>query len=107
MEVLTYERAVFMFKTARNGLRKLENETYLEREGDTFVIRFWEVDIIRIYADGTYRLRHGGYKTNTTQDRISRYSPVKVYRRKGEWFHPDGTPFVDGVLVDSNGTIKG
>jgi hypothetical protein len=46
-------------------------------------------------------LNSGGWRTSTTKDRINKYSPVKVYQRKYEWYLQDGTEFEDNILVNS------
>lgn len=86
--------------------RKIDNNTYLERRSDgSIAVRLHDTDVVTYYPDGLIELRTDGWDTSTTQDRIDRYSPIRMYKRKGEllvrstpWSDPDGEEsFFEGM----------
>jgi hypothetical protein len=100
---MTYAEAVSMVhgKTNRKE-RKIGNNTYAEIEYDDSVsVRLHGTAVVRFYPNGTVKLNSGGWRTSTTKDRINKYSPVKVYQKKYEWYLQDGTEFEDNILVNS------
>jgi hypothetical protein len=83
--VLTYSECKKLMASARNPAsgKPLENNTRLyEREGahapggTYYAVRFHNTDIVEIYANGTFGIRHGGWTTASTRDRIRSYAPV-------------------------------
>ena len=80
------------YNTAKNILesrytRKLCNNTYLVAQGDGgFAIRLHQTNILVIFKDGSCRLRHGGWETRITKERLNRYLPdgFEIYSHKGE-----------------------
>lgn len=89
--------------------RKAENNTWIVRRGpECIAVRLHQTDVVLIYSDGRWVLRTGGYQTNTTKDRINRYSPAGLYQKRRAWFL-DGaggrTPFADGIMVDAAGAV--
>jgi hypothetical protein len=100
---MTYAEAVSMVhgKTNRKE-RKIGNNTYAEIGYDDSVsIRLHGTAVVRFYPNGTVKLNSGGWRTSTTKDRINKYSPVKVYQKKYEWYLQDGAEFEDNILVNS------
>jgi len=100
---MTYAEAVSMVhgKTNRKE-RKIGNNTYAEIGYDDSVsIRLHGTAVVRFYPNGTVKLNSGGWRTSTTKDRINKYSPVKVYQKKYEWYLQDGAEFADNILVNS------
>ena len=83
--MITFDKAETMMRTARNGSRKLGNNTYLHGSGDTYSVRYHSTDIVAIHRDGTYTLRTGGWETSTTKTRLNEYSPARVYSEGGVW----------------------
>lgn len=86
--------------------RKIGHNTTLERlEGGTIGVRFHDTIIVRFYASGSLDLNSGGYRTNTTKERINRYLPegYSLYQRAKVWRiqGPDKIEqdFNDGVMV--------
>lgn len=77
--MVTYSEASAMVKRGRNGRKRLQNNTYLERRGEDFAVRLHYTDVVTIHADGTFTLRTGGWETVTTKDRINGYGPARVY----------------------------
>jgi hypothetical protein len=98
---MTHTEAVKMVRGKRNAdRRKVGNNTYAEILHDGSVgIMLHSTYVVKIHEDGTYTLNSGGWQTNTTKDRINKYSPVSVYQKNYEWFLRDGTPFEDKMLV--------
>jgi hypothetical protein len=100
---MTYAEAVSMVhgKTKQKA-RKVGNNTYAEIEYDNSVsIRLHGTAVVRFYPNGLVKLNSGGWRTSTTKDRINKYSPVKVYQKKYEWYLQDGAEFEDNILVNS------
>ena len=99
---MTHTEAVQMVrgKTKWATRRKVGNNTYAEILSDGSVgIMLHGTYVVKIHQDGTYTLNTGGWYTPTTKDRINKYSPVRVFQRKGDWYLNDGTPYMDGVVV--------
>ena len=85
-------------KVAHNTVR------YTNSDGAE-VIRLHHTDIILKNKDGTVTLDTGGWKTPTTKDRLNRFSPVRVYSKRGTWFVDGEVPFYDGLTVAEDGTV--
>ena len=85
--------------------RKIDNNTYLEKIDEVFVIRFYDTDIIVIYPDNTQVLRTGGYKTATTKNRISKYSFTRINQDKRVWYLHNGAKFTECVRVNASGEV--
>ena len=80
--------------------RKIGNNTYAEIEHDRSIsVSLHGTDVVRFYPNGLVKLNSGGWRTQTTQRRINKYSPVKIFQKNFEWFLTDGTPFEDNMLV--------
>ena len=70
--VITFSDAASMMRTARNGSRKLGNNTYLHESGpDAYAVRYHATDVVIIHRDGTYELATAGWDTITTKARIN------------------------------------
>jgi len=88
-------------KTKRNS-RKVGNNTYAEILHDSSVgITLHGTCVVRIHPDNSATLNTGGWYSSTTKDRMNKYSPVRVYQNKGEWYlnNDDNTPYEDGMTV--------
>jgi hypothetical protein len=93
--MLTYEDAAQMMKAARNGRRKLGNNTYLEERRfpgvhdasciPSYAVRLHDTDVVTLHPDGSQTLNSGGWRTVTTKDRINAYSIAGVWSERGEW----------------------
>jgi hypothetical protein len=100
---MNYAEAVSMVhgKTKQKA-RKIGNNTYAEIESDNSVsIRLHGTAVVRFYPNGLVKLNSGGWRTSTTKNRINKYSPVKVYQKKYEWYLQGGAEFEDNILVNS------
>ena len=100
---MTYESAKEMLRKARKGTKALCHMTTLRQEGDSFVIRYHNTDVVTLNEDGTYILNSGGWYTPTTKDRINEYSPARIHQEKGLWYHKNGFMFTDKCKVDCDG----
>ncbi len=100
---MNYNDAVEMVHGRTNRkTRKIGNNTYAEIEYDNSVsIRLHGTAVVRFYPNGVVKLNSGGWRTHTTKDRINKYSPVKVYQKKYQWYLQDGAEFEDNILVNS------
>jgi hypothetical protein len=93
-------------KTNRKS-RKVGNNTYAEIMSDGSVgITLHSTMIVRIHPDNSATLNTGGWHTSTTKDRMNKYSPVRVYQKKGEWYlnNDENTPYEDGMNVKDDKT---
>ena len=102
--MITFEGAQALIAKGRgNGTKKLGRNTWLEKDGETFVVRLHQTNIIRIFSSGLYELNSGGWNTMVTKDRINEYSPASITQRNFVWYLKGGVEFFDGVIVDSSG----
>lgn len=66
--------------------RKVKGNTYAERLANGNIgLRFHATMVCEYWPNGNVTLRSGGWQTVTTQDRINKNSPVRVYSNKGSW----------------------
>ena len=80
--------------------RKVANNTTARIKPDGSVaFMLYSTDVVTIHDDDSVTLRHGGHKTDTTKNRINRFSPFYVRQENWEWFTSHGTPFQEGMLV--------
>ena len=87
--------------------KRIGNNTLrVEYNDGTVAIRLHHTDVVTFLNDGTIVLNSGGWGTNTTKDRINKYSPVGVYQKKYEWFlYPSNEPFFDGINITRDGKV--
>jgi hypothetical protein len=91
--------------------KKLANHTYLRKEGDDYVIRLHETDIVTLKpAECTeYVLNTGGWYTSTTKARINDYSPARIFTKGGVWYVTDTTGktylYEDGMIINGCGVV--
>lgn len=91
-------------KLGNRDRKKLENNTYLHRlDANTLAVRLHSTDIVLVHGDGTYTLDSGGWRTLTTRDRISRYSPAGISQKNNIWY-VGASIFQDGMRVNAQGT---
>ena len=109
--MLTFKEAEQLILRGRGGKKKLENNTYLERESeDEFGVVLHSTTIVRIFRDGSYILDSGGWHTVTTKDRMNRYAmnryaPHGVSQCKYVWY-VKGKRFYDGIKILPNGEVE-
>jgi hypothetical protein len=90
---------------AKRGLdtKKIDNNTYVRKDGNCFVVKLHNTDIIKVHPGNVYELNAGGWQTVTTKSRLCEFTPARIYQKRGVWFLQDETPFFDGIRVDENG----
>ena len=93
--VLTVPKCNELFRKARfckytncKAVR-LENNTYLIQYADCYAVQLHQTDIITIYPD-KFVFRHNGWKTNTTKNRMERYSFINISVSKRIWYYRIG-----------------
>ena len=80
--------------------RKVANNTYARIQHDgSIAVRLYSTDVVTIHPDNSVTLRHGGHKTDTTKNRINRFSPFYVRQENWEWYVNGITPFEDGMTI--------
>ena len=66
--------------------------------------------VVGAFADGSFMLNSGGYRTVTTKERLNRFSPVIVHQKKGEWLvdMPEKTvEFSDRMWINAEDLFPG
>ncbi len=98
---MTHSEAVKMVRGKTNkDTRKVGNNTYAEILVDGSVgIALHGTTVVCIHPDNSATLNTGGWHTSTTKDRMNKYSPVRVYQRKGQWYLESGLEYEDGMIV--------
>lgn len=98
---MTYDKALRLLRTARNPAngKPIANNTRLFDRGDHIAIRLHNTDIIKLYPNGVVVLRHGGWQTITTKDRLNRYTDACIENRRGTWYLRDGREFYNGMTL--------
>lgn len=81
------------------------NNTVRYMSGGREIVRLHQTDIVTKHPDGTYELSTGGWKTRTTQDRLNRFSPARIYSKSGSWYLAPNVPYHDGVRIGPNGEL--
>lgn len=105
---MKFNEAIALYMKSRNADdgKPIGNNTRLVKvDANTLGVRLHNTIVVEIHNNGTYTLRHAGWRTNTTKDRINKYSPARLYQKGFEWYMPDGMPFFDGIKVDETGNV--
>ena len=108
---MNYEQAEQQYKKARTikgeKKKKLENNTYLLKDGEDYCVRLHQTVVVRIQPDNTCILNSGGWFTPTTKDRINRFSPKEISLSQSNkvWYLNNGSEFFDGIIVTENGQV--
>lgn len=88
--------------------KKVANNTYAIRYGDgTMAYRLHNTDVVTHGTD-FWELNSGGWRTNTTKDRINDWNPFKITQKNGQWFVQAGNKtydFYDGIRFDIDGNL--
>lgn len=103
---------------ASGRTRKLANNTYLETAGapERYAVRLHSANVVTFYRDGRIALDSGGWRTVTTKDRMTRFSPFAVWSERGVWYvgrrsaytaEPRPWVFVDGITFSPDGSVTG
>lgn len=87
---MTYESA--KEKLGNRESRKLENNTYLVKDGNHVAVKLHATNVITFRDDGQIVVDSGGYATVTTKDRINKYlpDPWRMYQEKSTWYLTKG-----------------
>ena len=86
-------------------LLKGNTVVYRTESENSVCIRFHETDILKFDADGNVTLDSGGYRTQTTKDRLNEFqSAVYVYQENFIWYvrfkNDSIVKFYDGMVID-------
>lgn len=95
---MNYTRA--LVKLAGRERRKLENNTYLEKRGDSIAVKLHKTDVVTLNPDGSSVYSSGGWRTVTTKDRINTYGDISISQVKGQWIVNNTHLFADGMKLD-------
>lgn len=92
--------------------RKLENNTYLIRDGEKVYVRLHDTNICQYNEDGTLTLDTGGWFTVTTKSRLNQcIAPLgfSITQVKGLWYFTPAVVFGKGCrpVLHPDGTITG
>lgn len=115
--------------TGRNHTsRKIANNTYLQRRGDSIAVRLHATDILTLHPNGDIVLDTGGWTTVTTKARFNEFLPrgFSVHSEKGVWYLSQGSfwsydaagnftpnnpeyreyPYADGITIHADDTVS-
>ncbi len=70
-----------------------------------YAVRLHNTAVVRIYPDDSVKLFSGGFRTNTTKQRINSFSPLGVYQKNRTWYLSPDVEFYDGVRISKDGSI--
>ena len=81
--------------------RKLDNNTYLIRDGKNLAIKLHDTNVVTYTPDGKIILNSGGWQTPTTKDRMEKFSPAHISQNNFVWYingsvYQDGCYYKDG-----------
>jgi len=80
-------RSEYAGKPLQNNTRLFHKEVMVEGVlTDAYVVRLHATDIVAILPDNRAMLFNGGWRTNTTLDRIRTYGSSHVYSEDSEWY---------------------
>jgi hypothetical protein len=101
--MLTFDDCkIILGKRSKKKLRL--NTTLSQKDDNTYVVCFYNTDIVEIRDDGTYTLNHGGWMTVTTKARINEYSPGYISQKNGVWYL-NSLPFKNGCCINLTGEL--
>lgn len=112
--VTNYQEASELLGTRDS--KKLENNTYLKRYDDYIGVMLHTTDVVKFYPE-YFELDSGGWNTQTTRDRINKYSNARVWvknsvmyvgipYKEGCSYHPESSVlFYDGIHYDYEGNL--
>lgn len=84
---MTYAMACEIISTNKVPVTvPITDSVSLEWDGIIHHLVLYKTRIITINPDNTHTIRTGGYRSRTTQERLSRYGHHIIKVRKGEWF---------------------
>lgn len=79
--------------------RPLEWHTVVNRRDvRTIAITYHQTDVVTYRDDGAILLNSGGWRTQTTKNRINEYSPLRVTQHLGVWYVTPDYIFADGMV---------
>jgi hypothetical protein len=103
---LTYSICQGLVLKGRNGRKKLDNNTYLYKQGLDFVVKFHNNQIMKIMSSGDITVSNCGWLTPTTKSRLNDYTDLKIYQRRGVWYYDNAMLFVNGMIIQPKSSIQ-
>jgi hypothetical protein len=89
----------------KNSKFVANNTLRIEYNDGTIAIRLHNTDIIT-YCGNEIILNSGGWRTQTTKDRINSFCPpAHISQVKGLWYLRNGSLFYDGCKIDDEGNL--
>lgn len=93
--------------------RKIGNNTYLQRRGDTIAVKLHATDVVTFTRSGSTILDSGGWQTVTTKARINDHLPNgwHVASERGVWGLYHGwndrvSDYQDGITITRFGNVR-
>jgi hypothetical protein len=93
------ENVVNSHKTGRNTV------IFTLSDG-TEICKYVDTHVSTKKPDGTVVLQSGGYRTQTTKERIWMHTGIAISQLKGGWYMPDGSLFYDGIVLKDREVIS-
>lgn len=86
---------------------KIDNNTWIRKEGSLYIITLYTSDIIKAYPNHIFELYTRGYWTLTTKNRINKFSPALICQHNYIWYIQTSIyskyPFYEGIKITSEG----
>jgi hypothetical protein len=87
----------------------VDNNTVKITTKNEVIYRLYNTNVVIIKHDGTLILNSGGFRSQTTKSRISKYSGYNVYQKKGIWcvkIFENDFEFYDGMEIQNGKIVK-
>ena len=83
----TYEKFEAILSKTRKRKKKVAHNTVLyDYSPDEIGLKLHDTSVLIAHKNGNVRYSSGGWKTNTTKDRMNSYGPLNIHQIKGEWY---------------------
>lgn len=86
--------------------RKIANNTYLIRRGNSIAVKLHNTDVVTFNQNGSIVLNSGGWHTPTTKSRINQFIGNRLSQVNGVWYI-NGCRFADNMAINPDGTLSG
>jgi hypothetical protein len=126
---MNYQEADAKLQGRCYQLRKIGNNSYLQRRGEAIALLYHSTDVVTFFSDGSIQVSTGGWNTITTRERInwvlprpwhvygergatilSNYRWISVRRKYGSEYVRRGTQeavLSNSAIILPNGKIQG
>jgi hypothetical protein len=110
LRVQSYDTASAFLASGRNADARSTGQraTLVHRiDPERIAVQYHDTDVVTYHADGGVTLNSGGWRSQTTKERINEYAPVYLRQERGIWYLSGDTVFQDGITIAADGTVTG